>query len=56
MTRLTESFIVVINGPLATAGSKFNLLIIPGITVPTTEARLVVKNIDKLTINAKTGF
>ncbi len=43
------SLVVVINGPVATAGSIFNLLSTIGTKVPNNEANMITVNKDTLT-------
>lgn len=44
MNKPTISFRVVINGPVATAGSTFTLFNINGITVPAIAAKMITAN------------
>ena len=45
------SFIVVIKGPVATAGSILNLFRISGMNVPNTEASIITQNNARLTVS-----
>ena len=53
MIKPKASFMVVINGPEATAGSILNLWMITGITAPTTLDKLSVRSNDTAIIIPK---
>jgi len=53
MNRPTMSFIVVINGPVANAGSIFNLCKVNGTMVPESDANIITENNEMLTVSAK---
>ena len=56
MNRPMMSFRVVMNGPLATAGSIFSLLMMIGMIVPITVATLSVRSSEIPTMNASHSY
>ena len=50
------SFMVVIKGPVASAGSNFILFRTRGMRVPKTAAKIITENSDRLTVKVRAIF